>query len=91
MIKVLDTYQELVYMINNSLIKKEIKSSLNDIYNDTDLVNKIKMYHETYNDNLRKEIYSNLKYKKYKELENRLNFLILTCNKYLGEIKDENN
>ena len=49
------------------------------------------MYHETYNDNLRKEIYSNLKYKKYKELENRLNFLILACNKYLGEIKDENN
>ena len=31
------------------------------------------------------------KYKKYKMLENRLNFLILSCNKYLGEIKDENN
>ena len=87
----LDTYQELVYMINNSLIKKEIKSSLDEIYSDTELVNKIKMYHETSNGNLRKEIYSNLKYKKYKELENRLNFLILACNKYLGEIKDENN
>ena len=84
------TYQELVYMINNSLIKKEIKSSLDEIYSDTELVNKIKMYHETSNGNLRKEIYSNLKYKKYKELENRLNFLILACNKYLGEIKDEN-
>ena len=31
------------------------------------------------------------KYKKYKKLENRLNFLILSCNKYLGEIRDEDN
>lgn len=87
----LNTYQELVYMINNSVIKKEIKNSLDDIYSDSDLVSKIAMYHETYNDNLRKEIYNNLKYKKYKKLENRLNFLILSCNKYLGEIKDEDN
>ncbi len=78
-------------MIDNSIIKKEIKDSLDDIYNDVELVNKIKIYHETYNNNLRKEIYNNKKYKKYKELENRLNFLILSCNKYLGEIKDENN
>lgn len=87
----LNTYQELIYMIDNSIIKKEIKYSLDDIYNDVELVNKIKIYHETYNNNLRKEIYNNKKYKKYKELENRLNFLILSCNKYLGEIKDENN
>ncbi len=87
----LNTYQELVYMINNSVIKKEIKNSLDNIYSDNDLASKIAMYHETYNDNLRKEIYNNLKYKKYKKLENRLNFLILSCNKYLGEIKDEDN
>lgn len=87
----IDIYQELIYMIDNSIIKKEIKECLDDIYKDDELVNKIKRYHETYDEVLRKEIYSNNKYIKYKTLENRLNFLILSCNKYLGEIKDENN
>ena len=86
-----DIYQELIYMIDNSIIKKEIKECLDDIYKDDELVNKIKRYHETYDEVLRKEIYNNNKYIKYKTLENRLNLLILSCNKYLGEIKDENN
>ncbi len=87
----LNTYQELIYMIDNSTIKKEIENSLDDIYNDVELVNKIKTYHENYNKNLRKEIYNNNKYKRYKQLENRLNLLIFSCNKCLGEIKDEDN
>lgn len=91
MINLLNTYQELIYMIDNSTIKKEIENSLDDIYNDAELVNKIKTYHETYNNNLRKEIYNNNKYKRYKQLENRLNLLIFSCNKCLGEIKDEDN
>ena len=87
----IDIYQELIYMIDNSIIKKEIKECLDDIYKDDELVNKIKRYHETYDEVLRKEIYNNNKYIKYKTLENRLNLLIISCNKYLGEIKDENN
>lgn len=87
----INTYQELIATINNSLIKKEIKDSLDDIYNDNDLIDKIDLYHKTYDKELRKKIYNNIKYKKYKELENRLNFLILSCNKYLGEINDEDN
>ena len=87
----IDIYQELIYMIDNSIIKKEINECLDDIYKDDELVNKIKRYHETYDEVLRKEIYNNNKYIKYKTLENRLNLLILSCNKYLGEIKDENN
>lgn len=87
----IDICQELIYMIDNSIIKKEIKECLDDIYKDDELVNKIKRYHETYDEVLRKEIYNNNKYIKYKTLENRLNLLILSCNKYLGEIKDENN
>lgn len=87
----IDIYQELIYMIDNSIIKKEIKECLDDIYKDDELVNKIKRYHETYDEVLRKEMYNNNKYIKYKTLENRLNLLILSCNKYLGEIKDENN
>lgn len=87
----LNTYQELIYMIDNSTIKKEIENSLDDIYNDVELVNKIKMYHENYNNNLRKEIYNNNKYKRYKQLENRLNLLIFSCNRCLGEIKNEDN
>ena len=84
----LNVYQELIYMIDNSTIKNEVENSLDDIYNDVELVNKIKTYHETYNNNLRKEIYNN---NKYKQLENRLNLLIFSCNKCLGEIKDEDN
>lgn len=87
----INTYQELIATINNSSIKKEIKDSLDDIYNDNDLIDKIDLYHKTYDKELRKKIYNNIKYKKYKELENRLNFLILSCNKYLGEINDEDN
>ena len=90
-INLLNAYQELIYMIDNSTIKKEIENSLEDIYNDVELVNKIKMYHENYNNNLRKEIYNNSKYKRYKQLENRLNLLIFSCNRCLGEIKDEDN
>lgn len=90
-INLLNAYQELIYMINNSTIKNEVENSLDDIYNDVELVNKIKMYHETYNNNLRKEIYNNSKYKRYKQLENRLNLLIFSCNRCLGEIKDEDN
>ena len=66
----LNVYQELIYMIDNSTIKNEVENSLDDIYNDVELVNK---------------------YKRYKQLENRLNLLIFSCNRCLGEIKDEDN
>ena len=87
----IETYYELVDMIDNSAIRSEIKKSLASIYEDKELIAKIDEYHNTYNETIRKEIYNDEKYKKYKMLENRLNFLILSCNKYLGEIKDENN
>ncbi len=87
----LNCYQELIFMINNSLIKKELKNSLEAIYKDNYFLDKINSYHNTYDENLRREIYANEKYKKYKKLENRLNFLILSCNKYLGEIRYEDN
>lgn len=87
----IETYYELVDMINNSEIKSEIKKSLASIYEDKELIAKIDEYHNTYNETIRKKIYNDEKYKQYKMLENRLNFLILFCNKYLGEIKDENN
>ena len=87
----IETYYELVDMINNSEIKSEIKKSLASIYEDKELIAKIDEYHNTYNETIRKKIYNDEKYKQYKMLENRLNFLILSCNKYLGEIKDDNN
>ncbi len=87
----IETYYELIDMLDDSKIKFEIKEALTDIYEDEALVAKIDKYHNTYNKELRKEIYSDEKYQRYKQLENRLNFLILSCNKYLGEIKDEDN
>ena len=71
-INLLNTYQELIYMIDNSTIKKEIENSLDDIYNDVELVNKIKTYHETYNNNLRKEIYNNNKFIGIGNIDNEL-------------------
>lgn len=87
----IETYYELIDMLDDSKIKFEIKEALTDIYEDEELVAKIDKYHNTYNKELRKEIYSDEKYQRYKQLENQLNFLILSCNKYLGEIKDEDN
>ena len=87
----IETYYELIDMLDDSKIKFEIKEALADIYKDKELVAKIDKYHNTYNEELRKEIYNDEKYQRYKQLENRLNFLILSCNKYLGEIKDEDN
>lgn len=34
----LNVYQELIYMIDNSTIKNEVENSLDDIYNDVELV-----------------------------------------------------
>lgn len=87
----IETYYELIDMLDDSKIKFEIKEALANIYKDKELVAKIDKYHNTYNEELRKEIYNDEKYQRYKQLENRLNFLILSCNKYLGEIKDEDN
>lgn len=86
-------YQELLLDIKNSKLAFNIKESLNDIYNDKDLINLINKYKETGNETIKKEIYNNEKFMRYKRLENETNLLIMKLNKIFKEIgeRDENN
>ncbi len=83
-------YQELLTSIKNSELAFEIKESLTDIYNDKTLINSILKYKSTKDDNLRKEIYNNEKFKRYKRLENQANILIMKLNKIFKELGDNN-
>lgn len=82
-------YAELLLDIKNSNLAFNIRKSLNDIYNDKDLINLINRYKETGDEIFRKEIYSNEKFIRYKKLENETNLLIMKLNKIFKEIGDE--
>lgn len=86
-------YQELLLDIKNSNLAFNIRKSLNDIYNDKDLISLINKYRETEDETLKKEIYNNEKFMRYKRLENETNLLIMKLNKIFKEIgeRDENN
>lgn len=86
-------YQELLLDMKNSNLAFNIRKSLNDIYNDKDLISLINKYKETGNETIKKEIYNNEKFIRYKRLENETNLLIMKLNKIFKEIgeRDENN
>lgn len=81
-------YQELLSMIKRSEINFEIKKSLEDVYSDKELIEKINKYKETHDETLKKEIYNNEKFIHYKRLENELNLLILKLNNIFKERMD---
>lgn len=81
-------YQELLSMIKRSEISFEIKKSLEDVYSDKELIEKINKYKETQDETLKKEIYNNEKFIYYKRLENELNLLILKLNNIFKERMD---
>ena len=83
-------YQELLLDIKNSNLAFNIRKSLNDIYNDKDLISLINKYKETGNETIKKEIYNNKKFMRYKKLENETNLLIMKLNKTFKEIGDSN-
>ena len=86
-------YQELLSDIKNSKLSFNIKESLNDIHNDKELIKLINKYKETRDETIKKEIYNNEKFMKYKRLENETNLLIMKLNKIFKESSDiyENN
>lgn len=86
-------YEELLLDIKNSNLAFNIRKSLNDIYNDKDLISLINKYRETEDETIKKEIYNNEKFMRYKRLENETNLLIMKLNKIFKEIgeRDENN
>ena len=86
-------YKELLLDIKNSNLAFNIRKSLNDIYNDKDLISLINKYKEAEDETIKKEIYNNEKFMRYKRLENETNLLIMKLNKIFKEIgeRDENN
>ena len=83
-------YQELLSDIKNSKLSFDIKESLKDIYNDKNLIELINKYKETGDETIKKEIYNNEKFMRYKRLENETNLLIMKLNKIFKEIGDSN-
>lgn len=83
-------YQELILDIKNSKLTYNIKKTLNDIYNDKKLIANINKYKDTLDENIKKEIYNNEKFMRYKKLENETNLLIMKLNKIFKEIGDNN-
>ena len=83
-------YQELLLDIKNSNLAFNIRKSLNDIYNDKDLISLINKYKETGDETIKKEIYNNEKFARYKRLENETNLLIMKLNKIFKESSDIN-
>ena len=83
-------YQELLSDIKNSKLSFNIKESLNDIYNDKELIKLINKYKKTGDEKLKKEIYNNEKFARYKRLENETNLLIMKLNKIFKESSDIN-
>lgn len=86
-------YQELLLDMKNSNLAFNIRKSLNDIYNDKDLISLINKYKEAEDETIKKEIYNNEKFMRYKRLEKETNLLIMKLNKIFKEIgeRDENN
>ena len=79
-----------MWYIKNSKLAFNIKESLNDIYNDKDLIDFINKYKETRDETIKKEIYNNEKFIRYKKLENETNLLIMKLNKIFREVSDSN-
>ena len=83
-------YQELLSDIKNSKLSFDIKQALKDIYNDKELIKLINKYKETGDETIKKEIYNNENFTRYKRLENEINLLIMKLNKIFKESSDVN-
>lgn len=87
--ELLERIAELKESLNNTSEVKKIKELNEEINNCKTLQEKIKKYHETKNQKLKEEIYSNNLYKEYKQAETELNILILRINNELKKINSK--
>lgn len=70
---------------------KDIKFIQSEIENDQELLQLINEYSEYKNPKLKKQIIENEKFIRYKKLENKINYKILSINKSLSELKSKDN
>lgn len=97
--KISNIMDEIIEIINNDKKINIIKDKANDIYTNTELMNKINYIKNNSNnyDNkyieVKKEILNDNDYKEYKNIEKDLSYLIMEINKRLNLLKDfgENN
>lgn len=82
-------FEDLLSSIKNSKLNYEVQKTLTKIYSDKKLLENINKYKITKDEKIRKEIYSNENYMKYKHLENEVNMLILKLNKIFKELKED--
>lgn len=92
--KISNIIDEIVEIINNDKRINTVKDKINNIYINTELMNKInyvKNNSDNYNNKYietKKEILNNIDYKEYKNIEQDLSYLIIEINKRLNLLKD---
>ena len=83
---------EKLEKVKNDLDSLELFNKLDedffDIENNADLLEKLKKYNQIPDNNLRLDIYNYEEIRKYKLLENEVNFLIMHINEKLRSIDD---
>lgn len=87
--EIYDKLDQLKINLDNLEIFDKLNIAIENIKLNKELVNKIKKYNETMDENLRLEIYNYTEIQKYKEIENEINLLILQINQKLKRIKSE--
>lgn len=84
--ELIEKVNELKEELNNTKEIKELKEINNSIMKDQELLNDIKKYNETQDNNIKERIINHKLFREYKHKENELNFIILEINKKLKEI-----
>lgn len=87
--ELMEKVDNLIDSIDNTKQVKDIKVINKLIMEDKELLDLIKRYNETQDENLKKEIINNKLFKDYKEKETELNILILDINSKLKDISNK--
>ncbi len=87
--ELMEKVDNLIDSIDNTKQVKDIKDINKLIMEDEGLLDLIKRYNETQDENLKKEIINNKLFKDYKEKETELNVLILDINSKLKDISNK--
>ncbi len=89
MIELLEKIEDLKIELDKLDLFKELDIAKEKINSNEKLISKIKEYNNTYDKNLRMNIYSYDEIKNYKRLENEVNLLIISINNQLKRLQDK--
>lgn len=86
--EIYEKVKKLKQTMDNLDVFKRLEESIFLVKDNKELVEKIKKYNLTHDDNLRLEIYKYEEIKKYKQIENEINLLILEINHKMRKINN---